>query len=108
MDYHNRFGLSPVNPDHVDLEKWPMFARLKGGMVAHLHVGDALLIPDGWWHQVLARSPPGFYALVAPRCACPPRRPSMLCAHTVSLSCRALASRSIRTNGWVVAREQRH
>ena len=52
MDYHNRFGLSPVNPDRVDLERFPLFAHLKGGRVAHLHAGDALLIPDGWWHQV--------------------------------------------------------
>ena len=52
MDYHNRFGLSPVNPDYVDLDRFPMFAALRGGMVAHLHKGDGLLIPDGWWHQV--------------------------------------------------------
>ena len=54
MDYHDRFGLSPVNPDAVDLDHWPMFANLEGGMVAHLGPGDALLIPDGWWHQVRA------------------------------------------------------
>jgi len=52
MDYHNRFGLSPVNPDRVDLERFPLFAQLKRGKVAHLRAGDALLIPDGWWHQV--------------------------------------------------------
>jgi hypothetical protein len=52
MDYHNRFGLSPVNPDHVDLDRFPLFAAMRGGMVAHLHKGDGLLIPDGWWHQV--------------------------------------------------------
>jgi len=56
MDYHNRFGLSPVNPDRVDLERFPLFAHLKGGRVAHLHAGDALLIPDGWWHQVRINS----------------------------------------------------
>lgn len=52
MDYHNRYGLSPVNPDRVDLDRYPLFAHLGGGKVAHLHEGDALLIPDGWWHQV--------------------------------------------------------
>ena len=34
-----------------------MFALAKGGVVAHLKKGDALLIPDGWWHQV--RTSPG-------------------------------------------------
>lgn len=52
MDFHDRFGLSPVNPDRVDTHKFPLFSQLRGGMVAHLHAGDALLIPDGWWHQV--------------------------------------------------------
>lgn len=52
MDYHNRFGLSPVNPDKVDLDRFPMFAHMRGGKVAHLRQGDALLIPDGYWHQV--------------------------------------------------------
>jgi len=57
MDYHNRFGLSPVNPDRVDLERFPLFAHMRGGQVATLHAGDALLFPDGWWHQV--RTHPG-------------------------------------------------
>ena len=52
MDSHNRFGLSPVNPDRVDLDRFPLFASMRHGMVAHLHKGDALFIPDGWWHQV--------------------------------------------------------
>lgn len=52
MDYHDRYGLSPVHPDRVDLDKWPLFAALKGGVVATLHAGDALFIPDGWWHAV--------------------------------------------------------
>ena len=51
MDY-DRFGLSPVNPDAVDLEQYPLFASLRGGMRAVLRKGDALFIPDGWWHQV--------------------------------------------------------
>ena len=52
MDYHVRYGESPVNPERVDLDKWPMFAQLEGGMVAHLRGGDALFIPEGWWHQI--------------------------------------------------------
>jgi hypothetical protein len=55
MDYHNRYGLSPVNPDRVDLERYPLFAALRGGMHATLTRGDALFIPDGWWHQVRTR-----------------------------------------------------
>jgi hypothetical protein len=31
-------------------------------MVAHLHGGDALMIPEGWWHQVRTR--PGRNAAV--------------------------------------------
>ena len=62
MDYHDRMGLSPVNPERVDLDKWPMFAQLEGGMVAHLHGGDAVLIPEGWWH--LVRTHPGRNAAV--------------------------------------------
>jgi lysine-specific demethylase 8 len=62
MDYHDRYGLSPVHPERVDLDKWPMFAQLEGGMVAHLHGGDALMIPEGWWHQVRTR--PGRNAAV--------------------------------------------
>ena len=42
MDSHNRFGLSPVNPDRVDLDRFPLFASMRHGMVAHLHKGDAL------------------------------------------------------------------
>ena len=52
MDYHDRYGLCPVHPDRVDLEHFPIFATLRGGMVANLRAGDALFIPDGWWHQV--------------------------------------------------------
>jgi len=39
-----------------------MFAQMRGGMVAHLNEGDALFIPDGWWHQV--RTWPGRNAAV--------------------------------------------
>lgn len=52
MDHHNRFGLSPAHPDHVDLDKYPLFGAARGGRVARLRAGDALFIPDGWWHQV--------------------------------------------------------
>ena len=38
MDYHDRYGLCPVHPDRVDLEHFPIFATLRGGMVANLRV----------------------------------------------------------------------
>lgn len=52
MDFHDRFGLSPVHPERVDLEHYPHFAHAKLGVIARLNAGDALLIPDGWWHHV--------------------------------------------------------
>ena len=52
----------PVNSERVDFDKWSMFAQLEGGMVAHLRGGDALFIPEGWWHQI--HSGPGRNAAV--------------------------------------------
>ena len=47
-----RYGLSPVNVDRVDLERFPLVAST-APYVAHVRAGDALFIPDGWWHATL-------------------------------------------------------
>ncbi|KAL1524666.1 hypothetical protein AB1Y20_019552 [Prymnesium parvum] len=57
MDFHDRWGLSPMHVDRVDLNVFPLFEHTKGMLVATVSKGDAVLIPDGWWHQV--RSHPG-------------------------------------------------
>ena len=45
MDYHDRWGLSPLSVDRVDLLQFPLFAHAKHGVVAHVKKGDAILIP---------------------------------------------------------------
>ena len=45
MDHHDKFGLSPINVDRVDLDRFPDFST--GRMYhARLEAGDALYIPD--------------------------------------------------------------
>lgn len=51
MDYHTRYGLSPINPDHVDLREFPEWANAHAERV-HLMPGDRLFIPALWWHQI--------------------------------------------------------
>lgn len=55
MDHHDKYGLSPIHTDHVDLERFPEFAKSKPRLVP-LKPGDAVYIPDGWWHCVVARA----------------------------------------------------
>jgi len=51
MDHHDKFGLSPINVDRVDLDRFPDFPT--GRMYhARLQAGDALYIPDSWWHVI--------------------------------------------------------
>ena len=45
MDYHDRWGLSPLSVDRVDLLQFPLFAHAKHGVVAHVKKGDPILIP---------------------------------------------------------------
>jgi len=51
MDHFNKYGLSPINVDRVDLQRYPAFAE-STPMYARLAAGDALYIPDGWWHLI--------------------------------------------------------
>lgn len=53
-DFHTKFGLSPISADFVDLERYPAFAD-SAPRRALLRPGDALYIPDGWWHLIRAR-----------------------------------------------------
>ena len=54
MDHHDKYGLSPINVDRVDLQRFP---RLADAEVHHalLSAGDALYIPSGWWHVISSR-----------------------------------------------------
>ncbi|XP_028394202.1 uncharacterized protein LOC114518412 [Dendronephthya gigantea] len=50
-------GLSPIDPQKVDLEKFPNFADIMY-YESDLHPGDILYIPQYWWHYVASsRSP---------------------------------------------------
>jgi hypothetical protein len=42
---------SPVDISDPQLDKYPLFTRATP-YVIELHRGDALFIPEGWWHQV--------------------------------------------------------
>ncbi len=47
MDHIPKFGLSPVNVDRVDLQRFPEVANA-ATFVAELEPGDAVYIPYGW------------------------------------------------------------
>ncbi len=51
MDYHDKFGLSPINVRHVDLTVFPLIAEIPVINVT-INKGDGLYIPTHWWHQV--------------------------------------------------------
>jgi len=59
MDHHNKYGLSPVNVDHVDLQRFPRVSNATV-MRTRLLPGDAVYLPDGWWH-VIRRSTPHLF-----------------------------------------------
>lgn len=61
-DFHNKFGLSPVSADRVDLDRFPDFANAAAYRTV-LRKGDSLYLPDGWWH--LIKSLPGRNVAVA-------------------------------------------
>mmetsp|Transcript_104085 Transcript_104085/g.303881 ORF Transcript_104085/g.303881 Transcript_104085/m.303881 type:complete len:454 (+) Transcript_104085:83-1444(+) len=49
-------NISQVDVEAPDLERFPEFANAQC-LVAELAPGDALFIPQGWWHQVRALTP---------------------------------------------------
>jgi len=51
MDHHDKYGLSPINVDRVDLQRFPRLPEAKV-LYAHLYPGDALYIPDCYWHVI--------------------------------------------------------
>ncbi len=51
MDFHPKFGLSPINMDRVDLERFPSLANATT-FYTRLQPGDAVYIPDSWWHVI--------------------------------------------------------
>ncbi|XP_002737509.2 uncharacterized protein LOC100370566 [Saccoglossus kowalevskii] len=59
--YANQFttlpGLSPVLPDKVDMEKFPLVADLEYYEV-EMEAGDQLYVPMFWWHQVRSFNSP--------------------------------------------------
>lgn len=54
IDYHNKYGLSPVNTEHIDLETWPRYADIPY-LTADLEKGDVLYIPENWWHHLRSK-----------------------------------------------------
>ncbi|CAB4022524.1 Prostaglandin F synthase [Paramuricea clavata] len=50
-------GLSPIDPEKVDLEKFPKFADVMY-YESVLNPGDILYIPQYWWHHVTSAGAP--------------------------------------------------
>src|SRR5262245_21243175 len=49
--YNSSSVFSDVQPDEPDLMKHPLY-RFVGGSSFILNPGEALFLPDKWWHQV--------------------------------------------------------
>ena len=50
-DFHNKFGLSPISADRVDLERYPALGRARG-LEAIIKPGEVLWLPGFVWHYV--------------------------------------------------------
>eukprot|EP00933_Yihiella_yeosuensis_P079617 TRINITY_DN9276_c0_g2_i1.p1 TRINITY_DN9276_c0_g2~~TRINITY_DN9276_c0_g2_i1.p1 ORF type:complete len:359 (-),score=59.44 TRINITY_DN9276_c0_g2_i1:54-1130(-) len=51
---HRNDGIhpTPIRQENVDLEKFPDFATIDDALIAEMHPGDVLYIPNCYWHQV--------------------------------------------------------
>jgi hypothetical protein len=50
--YSQASYVSPVDPRHLDRERFPLFPDPEDGIEVALKPGDLLYLPYGWWHQV--------------------------------------------------------
>jgi len=55
-DSRNKSTISVDDIDHVDLEKFPLFAQATPIRVL-LHPGEVLAVPAGWWHMTKIITP---------------------------------------------------
>lgn len=44
---------SPVDPLHPDVEQWPEYKQASP-RACFVHPGEAILVPNGWWHYAVA------------------------------------------------------
>ena len=53
MDFHDKFGLAPINVQKIDLNIFPAVRNISI-IKATINPGDILYIPSHWWHVVLS------------------------------------------------------
>ena len=51
-----QYNTSPVDVENPDLQKYPLFAEAPPPIECILNPGDALYIPEKWWHHVRSLS----------------------------------------------------
>ena len=56
-EYDLQPGLSPINPEFVDLEKFPLASNINFYKIT-TEPGDFLYVPEYWWHHVRSFDPP--------------------------------------------------
>ena len=53
-DESRLLGVSDINPQAVDMDKYPDFVKVRY-VTAIVEEGDVVYIPQMWWHQVISR-----------------------------------------------------